>query len=69
MLEYHKTILHKVSFSQSIFERELQKGLKSLAQKDERKELLTWAKQMFGRGHQDAFDKIMQQQKQVEITY
>lgn len=69
MLEYHKTILHKVSFSQSIFERELQKGLKSLKQDEERQELLTWAKQMFGHGHQEAFSKIIGQQKQVEITH
>lgn len=68
MLEYHKTILHKVSFSQSIFERELQKALRSLAQQDERTELLTWAKQMFGHQHQEAFSKIIGHQKQVETT-
>ena len=69
MLEYHKTILHKVSFSQSIFERELQKGLKSLKQNEERQELLNWAQQMFGHGHKQAFSKIIGQQEQVEITH
>ena len=69
MLEYHKTILHKVSFSQSIFERELQKGLKGLKQEEERQELLSWAHKMFGHGHKQAFTNLMQTQEQAEITY
>ena len=64
MLEYHKTILHKVSFSQTLFERELQKGLKSLSQ-DDSKKLLSWAKQMFGHQHQQILSTII---GEVETT-
>ena len=47
MLEYFKTILSKVSFSKSLFEKELRKAIKVLVE-DELKELQRWCHKKFG---------------------
>jgi len=47
MLEYTKTILHKVSFSPALFGKELKKSLKWL-QKDEIYLLRSWCIVTFG---------------------
>jgi hypothetical protein len=47
MLEYTKTILHKVSFSPALFGKELKKSLKWL-QKDEVYLLRAWCMVTFG---------------------
>ena len=46
MLEYCKTILQKVSFNKSLFEKELKKSL-SLIKKEERKTFIQWCKETF----------------------
>ena len=43
MLEYCKTILKKVSFDSTLFEKELRKAL-SYVNKEERMKLLQWCK-------------------------
>jgi hypothetical protein len=48
MLDYIKLILLKVSFSKSLFEKELRKALRNI-QPDEFAELKTWCYAQFGR--------------------
>ena len=48
MLEYIKTILQKVSFDKSLFEKELLKAIKMLVP-DELKELKSWCYKQFGK--------------------
>lgn len=47
MLEYVKTILHKVSFDPYLFEKELRKSMQQLIS-DEIVELQTWCYSQFG---------------------
>ena len=47
MLEYAKTILQKVKFSDLLFKKELAKSLKWLSPQ-EKAELLNWVKQNYG---------------------
>lgn len=54
MLEYSKTILEKVSFDRSLFEKELRKALKMLVDCD-RQELQQWVLQKFGYQYQVFF--------------
>lgn len=56
MLEYTKTILHKVSFSPALFGKELKKSLNWL-QKDEAYVLRTWCLLTFG----DLYLEIIQE--------
>lgn len=56
MLEYTKTILQKVSFSQALFGKELKKSLNWL-QKDEVYILRTWCIMTFG----DLYIEIIQE--------
>ncbi|MEM6829849.1 MAG: hypothetical protein AAF551_04990 [Bacteroidota bacterium] len=51
MLEYFKTILSKVSFDQTLFEKELKKAINSLINK-EIALLKDWCFQTFGSQHQ-----------------
>ena len=46
MLEYFKTILKKVSFDRSLFEKELKKAIKALVEK-ELDEFRTWCYSQF----------------------
>lgn len=46
MLEYCKTILRKVSFSEKLFEKELKKALTRI-KKEERRALIDWCKSQF----------------------
>ncbi|TAE21131.1 MAG: hypothetical protein EAZ91_25545 [Cytophagales bacterium] len=48
MLEYLKTILQKVSFDKSLFEKELRKAIQSLTP-DEVKQLKAWCYEQFGK--------------------
>ena len=48
MLEYVKTILEKVSFDRSLFEKELRKALRTLGL-DELKQLKSWCYERFSR--------------------
>jgi hypothetical protein len=48
MLEYIKTILQKVSFDRSLFEKELRKAIHSLIP-DEVKQLKAWCYEQFGK--------------------
>ncbi len=57
MLEYSKTILEKVSFDKSLFEKELKKALKMLVECD-RKELQQWVVNKFGYQYQMLFTDI-----------
>lgn len=50
MLEYCKTILSKVSFNEFLFEKELQKAIKSLVS-DEIEKLKNWCYEQFGDIH------------------
>lgn len=50
MLEYFKTILSKVSFSDLLFEKELKKAIKSLVS-DEIENLKLWCYEKFGESH------------------
>jgi hypothetical protein len=52
MLEYTKTIMHKVSFSRSLLQKELGKALKWLNQQ-EREELAKWTRSNFGTVYED----------------
>ena len=56
MLEYCKTILQKVSFSKTLFEKELRKSL-TLISKEERVNFILWCKANFA-GKTDAIDKF-----------
>jgi hypothetical protein len=47
MLEYFKTILSKVSFDKSLFEKELRKAIKSLVE-HEVQQLKRWCYDKFG---------------------
>ncbi len=47
MLEYFKTILSKVSFSKTLFEKELRKAIKALIG-EELQELRKWCYKKFG---------------------
>ena len=47
MLEYCKTILKKVSFNKTLFEKELRKSL-TLIKKEERLIFINWCKATFG---------------------
>lgn len=51
MLEYFKTILSKVSFDGSLFEKELKKAIRSLVP-DEITELRDWCYETFGHLYQ-----------------
>lgn len=51
MLEYFKTILSKVSFDSSLFEKELRKAIKSLIP-DEVKKLKEWCYEQYGHIYQ-----------------
>jgi len=46
MLEYCKTILQKVSFNKSLFEKELKKSL-TLIKKEDRQAFIKWCKATF----------------------
>lgn len=48
MLEYIKTILQKVSFDKSLFEKELKKAIAMLVP-EEIKQLKSWCYEQFGR--------------------
>jgi len=50
MLDYFKTILTKVSFDSSLFEKELKKAIKSLIE-DEISELRNWCYAQFYNEH------------------
>jgi hypothetical protein len=50
MIEYVKTILQKVSFSNYLFERELRKGLRAICP-TEIQEFKDWCYMKFGKGH------------------
>lgn len=56
MLEYVKMILEKVSFDKSLFEKELKKGIKELAN-TEIQELKEWCYQRFS-FYQSVLNKI-----------
>lgn len=48
MLEYIKTVLQKVSFDRSLFEKELKKAIQMLVP-DEIKQLKSWCYAQFGK--------------------
>ena len=56
MLEYCKTILSKVSFDRWLFEKELNKAIKSLVA-DEIKKLRDWCYDQFGHVYQSILHK------------
>lgn len=56
MLEYTKTILEKVSFDRSLFEKELRKAIRSLIPK-EIHALRAWCYARFGDTHQNSLEK------------
>jgi hypothetical protein len=56
MLEYFKTILYKVSFSSSLFEKELKKALQFVGA-DEITSLKDWCYQEFGSIYQSILNK------------
>ncbi len=56
MLEYFKTILSKVSFNESIFEKELNKAVQSLVE-DEVIKLKSWCYDQFGEIHHIILNK------------
>ncbi len=56
MLEYFKTILHKVSFDVSLFEKELKKAIRSLVP-DEVTKLKDWCYREFGHLHQSILNQ------------
>ncbi|HAA15332.1 MAG TPA: hypothetical protein DCE41_28005 [Cytophagales bacterium] len=56
MLEYAKTILEKVSFDRSLFEKELRKAIKSLIPK-EIHALRSWCYERFGDTHHSSLNK------------
>lgn len=56
MLSYFKTILSKVSFDSSLFEKELRKAIKALV-KEELNLLREWCYREFGQSHEDALQR------------
>ncbi|WP_166919982.1 hypothetical protein [Thermonema lapsum] len=60
MLEYMKTILQKVSFDATLFERELRKAL-TLLHPSERSALRDWCYQHFLDVYKPLLDKYFQQ--------
>jgi hypothetical protein len=58
MLEYTKTIMQKVSFNESLLEKELGKALKWLNQQ-EREELAKWTRSNFG----SVFEDLLKEEK------
>lgn len=58
MLEYSKTVLEKVSFDESLFEREYRK-LKRWLLKNERIELEQWCKNRFSGLHPVLISKLV----------
>ena len=59
MLEYCKTILSKVSFSKSLFEKELRKAIKALIG-DELRELQRWCYVKFGHIYEAILNRCFQ---------
>jgi hypothetical protein len=57
MLEYTKTILLKVSFDNSLFEKELRKGLRML-EREELWQLRTWCYDTFAAMHLLTLSKV-----------
>lgn len=57
MLEYVKTILHKVSFDPYLFERELRKSISQLVVGEDLVELKAWCYTNFG----DVYSTILNQ--------
>jgi len=57
MLQYFKTILQKVSFSQELFEKELKKAVKALFP-DEVEELKVWCYEKFGMVYRPILQKV-----------
>ncbi len=58
MFEYSKLVLQKVSFSEVLFEKELQKA-KSFITSTEIKEFRAWCITEFGVRYQDIIEKII----------
>lgn len=56
MLEYLKTILQKVSFDKSLFEKELRKAIQSLIP-DEVKQLKAWCYEQFGKMYRTVLNR------------
>ncbi|KAB7732935.1 hypothetical protein F5984_03025 [Rudanella paleaurantiibacter] len=56
MLEYIKTILQKVSFDKSLFEKELRKAIESLLP-DEVKHLKSWCYEQFGKMYRSVLNR------------
>lgn len=56
MLDYVKLILEKVSFDQSLFEKELRKSIKDLIH-DDLIELKKWCYDKFGNKHNHILDR------------
>lgn len=56
MLEYQKMIIQKVSFSKTLFEKELRKAIASLSS-NEVYELRSWAISQFGRLYYDILQR------------
>jgi hypothetical protein len=57
MLEYVKTILHKVSFDPFLFERELRKSVEQLVHAEELADFRNWCYNHFG----DLYSPILNQ--------
>lgn len=57
MLSYVKTILEKVSFDKSLFEKELKKGIKELLP-NEIYELKTWCYDKFGQIYYNILNNV-----------
>jgi hypothetical protein len=57
MFEYAKTILGKVSFSKSLFEKELKKSLTWLSE-EEIFQLKIWVNKTFGNVYSDVIVKV-----------
>lgn len=64
MLEYFKTILSKVSFSSSLFEKELKKALQSIGN-EEVAALKIWCYQEFGNIYQTILNRYFTPVRQV----
>jgi hypothetical protein len=56
MLEYFKTILSRVSFDKSLFEKELSKAVKALVP-EELREFKNWCYAQFGSVYQNVLNK------------
>lgn len=56
MLDYVKLILEKVSFDQSLFEKELKKSIRDLIH-DDLLELKKWCYENFGNKHNQVLDR------------